>query len=397
MDIHNYDKIYQKTLESVKQANISKRNKELIFSMVNDLVLKNISKPRLVKYLGTLKLIAMKLGKDLDKATEEDLKKFIGEIQQKNYSVWTKGSYKIVTRKFYQWLHGMNGKEFPEIVKWISIHISKSEKKLPSSEELMTEDDIHKILSATKHPRDRALVSLLWETGCRIGELGNLHIKNVIFDKYGAMLAVQGKTGARKVRVIASTPFLSTWIDSHPHRDNKDAPLWVCIGNVNHGKPISYRGIRQHLQRLCDSAGVNKRCNPHSFRHSRATFMAHHLTEFQMNQYFGWIQGSDMPATYVHMSGKNVDNAILKMNGFAIEEDAEKQKLQPKKCPRCTTINGYDSSGCIKCGCVLDIQEAMAREDREKEYIEKRAKLDGIMDKLADNPKFWNFVQETLG
>ena len=52
--------------------------------------------------------------------------------------------------------------------------------------------------------------------------------------------------------------------------------------------------------------------------------MANHLTEFQMNQYFGWIQGSDMPSTYVHMSGKNVDEALLRMNGVAVEVNKNK-------------------------------------------------------------------------
>ena len=43
--------------------------------------------------------------------------------------------------------------------------------------------------------------------------------------------------------------------------------------------------------------------------------MANYLTEAQMNVYFGWVQGSDMPSIYVHLSGRDVDYAILKANG----------------------------------------------------------------------------------
>ncbi|MEA3378864.1 MAG: hypothetical protein U9Q69_04460 [Nanoarchaeota archaeon] len=51
------------------------------------------------------------------------------------------------------------------------------------------------------------------------------------------------------------------------------------------------------IRKLFKEAGVDKKHNPHTFRHSRASYLANYLTEFQMNQYFGWVQGSDMPST----------------------------------------------------------------------------------------------------
>ena len=70
-------------------------------------------------------------------------------------------------------------------------------------------------------------------------------------------------------------------------------------------------------------AGINKRVYPHLFRHSRATIMASHLTEFQMNQYFGWIQGSKMASTYVHLSGRDLDNALLEFNGMEVSKNVK--------------------------------------------------------------------------
>ena len=34
-----------------------------------------------------------------------------------------------------------------------------------------------------------------------------------------------------------------------------------------------------------------------------------------MNTYFGWIQGPEMSSIYVHLSGRDIDYAILKANG----------------------------------------------------------------------------------
>jgi len=60
-----------------------------------------------------------------------------------------------------------------------------------------------------------------------------------------------------------------------------------------------------------------KKVHPHKLRHSRATFLASKLTEAQMNQIFGWKQGSDMPSIYVHLSGRDMDDAILGVYGFS--------------------------------------------------------------------------------
>jgi len=54
-----------------------------------------------------------------------------------------------------------------------------------------------------------------------------------------------------------------------------------------------------------------------------------------MNDYFGWVQGSGMPSVYVHLSGRNVDDAILKANGIickgmskaSIQKEIESSKL----------------------------------------------------------------------
>lgn len=42
--------------------------------------------------------------------------------------------------------------------------------------------------------------------------------------------------------------------------------------------------------------------------------MANYLTESQMNAYFVWVQGSGMPAVYVHLSGRDVDGEIVGLN-----------------------------------------------------------------------------------
>lgn len=396
MDIHEYDRKYAAAVKGLQRYGLSERNKELILAYVDDLVLEGLSKPRQMKYIEILRTFAKRLDKDLDKAKADDLKKIVSDIQMSDYSPWTKQMYKVIIRRFYKWFLKTPGKDYPEIVSWISIRMSRSEKKLPSEGDLIVEKDVRKLLDAAKHPRDKAFVSVLWESGARIGEIGNLQIKHVVFDKYGVVLCVKGKTGSRKIRLISSTQYVATWVSAHPMGDDPNAPLWVNFGTRNHNAMMTYPSFKKVLMCLFKKTGIKKRCNPHMFRHSRATFMANHLTEFQMNQYFGWIQGSDMPATYVHMSGREVDSAILEMNGIHSEKKKEESTLKPVICPRCETINSAGSKHCNKCGGILDIKYAMELEQQVKDQAQMRDKSDRLLNVLFNDEDVQKLLMEKL-
>ena len=88
-------------------------------------------------------------------------------------------------------------------------------------EELLTQDDVKALVDATERSRDRALILTLYETGGRIGEVLSLRIRNVQFDEYGAVLIVGGKTGMRRVRIVASSPALAGWLRDHPKRRSR--------------------------------------------------------------------------------------------------------------------------------------------------------------------------------
>ncbi|MHA2266013.1 MAG: tyrosine-type recombinase/integrase, partial [Candidatus Thorarchaeota archaeon] len=220
------------------------------------------------------------------------------------------------------------------------------------------------------------IVAVLWESGCRIGELLNLRIRHVSFEENLTRITVHGKTGARRVPLIDSTPYLAEWLENHPMRDKRGSPLWVGIGTVGRDRRLEYAALRKMLQNMARKAKIGKKVNPHNFRHSRATMLANHLTEAQMNQYFGWVTGSDMPSTYVHLSGRDVDDAILKMRGLSKPKEEEIEgSLAPKTCPRCDLANKATGKFCMRCGAILDVQTAVAMQDEMKSLDEKFSTL----------------------
>jgi len=69
---------------------------------------------------------------------------------------------------FYKWLLG-NDEEFPPVIKWLKPRLKNEKHKLP--EELLTVEEVQLLANATTNPRDKALILILYESGCRIGEL----------------------------------------------------------------------------------------------------------------------------------------------------------------------------------------------------------------------------------
>ena len=399
MSIHRYEEAFESAKARIKKdKKISARNKELILNCISDLSLKNLSFPRLNRYMDVLKWLALGTSKDLDKLNKQDLKNYVSTIQQnKEYSPWTKQTYKVIIRKFFCWLNGIDKPgQYPEIVEWINIAMKRSEMRLPADGDLIKQEDVIKMIKGAEHPRDKAFIAMLWETGARIGEIGDLKVGTIKFDQHGATLVLHGKTGSRSVRIIWSVPYLSTWLDNHPFKDNPQAPIWIKLTTRNKIEKMKYSGLATILRRACRQGGIRKRVYPHLFRHSRATFLATHLTEFQMNQYLGWIQGSKMAATYVHMNGKNLESSILSLNGIKVEEKKENDELKPRVCPRCELVNPHDTVNCRRCGGLIDLKVAMELDEKHRQEQELRSNADKVMDMLLKDREVRSILMQKM-
>lgn len=186
-------------------------------------------------------------------------------------------------------------------------------------EDMLTEEDVKTLIEFAYSVQERSFISMLYESGYRIGEIIYLKISQVKFDEYGAQLFVTGKTGFRRVRVVGCVPYLQEWLNKHPFKDEPKSLLWINKWL----KPYDYNAIAQMLYRIAKRVGLKKKVNLHNFRYSRTTYLANFLTEAQMKEFFGWQQDSKMAAVYVHLSGRDVDNALLKVYGIKNREEGE--------------------------------------------------------------------------
>jgi site-specific recombinase XerD len=264
----------------------------------------------------------------------------------------------IEFRVFFKWLLGDD--EAKQLLK--NLHKSRKRRELPV-EQILTRQDIQNLIASVERQRDRALIALLWDSGARITEILDINIGDLAFDRYGATVIVDGKTGQRKLRLISSVPDLQLWLERHPRADDPRSPLFITSRSFSGGAPrrLAGRTINNLLSRLGEQAGLHKPCNPHAIRHARLTDLAREgLSEMELRIVAGWSKSSNMPEVYLHLSGADVERKILKSEGFLQDEDEEQEMaMRPIKCERCKHMNPPGTRFCGACSAALSMKVAL--------------------------------------
>lgn len=370
-----------------RSEDITPKNKKAIRAFADSCTVEGLALSSVAKYLNSLIRIAKWTKKDFEKCRKEDIEKIVAKIQCDDCSEWTKHAHKVALKKFFRQLRKTD--QYPEEVRWIKTSMKRRNSKMP--EELLNEDEILRMMDHCQNLRDRAIISFLWESGCRVGELLSLQIKHVEFDEdgYARVIIPEGKTGPRRLRCVSSAPHLNLWLLNHPLKGDKNAPLWVGIGTAGRDRPLMYTAVRKLLSSAARRAEIKKAVNPHNFRHSRATFLALHMTEAQMKQYLGWVQSSSMAAVYVHLAGRDTDNAVERIYGVEKEESKRDSVLKPKECLRCRFVNPPEFKFCGRCTAPLSAGVA-------RSLWQEREKIDEVFSRVLEDSEVQSVIVRTL-
>ncbi len=127
-------------------------------------------------------------------------------------------------------------------------------------------------------------------------------------------------------------------------------------------------------------AKIDRRIYPHLFRHTRATILASRVTEAPLEAQMGWVHGSRITQTYVHPSGRDQDNAILRAYVIEVKEERSIESQKPSLYPRCREPNDAKARFCWKCGMILDRSLTEKKLKEKAKQIEDKIVKSGIVD-----------------
>ncbi len=309
--------------------------------------------------MNEIRVILKYLPLDAKLATKEDIGRVVLAINnakrhdmhgnETNVDIATisKRKLKQTLKAFYRWLY--NSDEFPPVAKWIKVD-SDTLQKLP--EDMLNEEEIKFLIQNCKNLRDSTVIALLWDTGMRIGEFLGLRIKDITLTKAICHVKVYGKTGGRQMPLTFSVPYLANYFNHFRGNTSPEDPLFTTLEhNIVSNTPMDYPHVSKLLHDLRERTNFPKRLYPHLFRHSRATHYANFPAESQAKVFFGWAGASAMMARYVHLGGRDIDNAVFRANSMELDPSEESLKPKPsvKTCEKCREMNEITAKYCIRC------------------------------------------------
>lgn len=184
-------------------------------------------------------------------------------------------------------------------------------KKMPA---LQPEQFMVMVETAKKHPRsplrNQAMLTVLYDTGVRVGELVGLELERV--DWEAGRMVVLGK--GNKSRVVPVGKSALRAMHRYVHRER--TPVMASETRVFLNKfrePLAVSGVQQELEYLALKAGLTRAdCTPHTFRRGFAVqFLRNGGDVFQLQQILGH-ESLEMTRRYVQYLDEDLKHAHIK-------------------------------------------------------------------------------------
>lgn len=249
----------------------------------NELKLRGFSPLTIRNYTFFVEKFLQKTQKPIEQLTNEDAKAYLAELfdsKSKNTIMLALASLKF----FYQ-----------EILKkdFTQIKIPKKDKKLP---EVLTKEEVKKLIDAADSEKTRLIVSMLYSSGLRVSELVNLKVDDLNLDERVGWVR-KGKGSKDRLFVISE----NLARDLREYLVNKENKYVF-----SKEKPLTTRNIQKIIACLRKKTGINKKITPHTLRHSFATHLLESGVDIRKIQFLLGHSSLNTTQIYTHVSQEEI-------------------------------------------------------------------------------------------
>lgn len=218
------------------------------------------SKKTIEHYRGVLKRFLKDAGITPRKVTVYHLRAYLAKLKEEGRKDSTLNHIREVFSSFFSWLHREGLIEKNPVINLGTIKVPKEEKQI------FTDIDMERMRQNCKSLRDRAIISFLASTGCRVAELVGLDAEAVDTESMECIVKGKGNKERTVYMDTVTAMYLRKYLST---RKDHNKALFVN----RYYKRFETGGIREMLNRLEKASGVNH-VHPHKFRRTLATNMA---------------------------------------------------------------------------------------------------------------------------
>lgn len=276
-------------------------SEELLQTYLNAKRLEGRSEKTLDRYNYIIRRMYEELNTPISKISVFHLRNYLSAEKARGISDSTLDGIRQVLSAYFGWLQ----KEcLITSNPTINLNPIKSVKKVRKPYTAM---DIEKLKECCESSRDKAIISILLSTGCRISEICSLNRSDV--DLVNKEIIVLGKGNKERTVFIddVTVMMLQRYLDD---RNDDCEALFIGKGTER----LKPGGIRKLLHNVADKAGVED-THPHRFRRTLATNLIDHGMPIQEVASILGHEKLDTTMKYVYLSKNNVKNSYNKYVG----------------------------------------------------------------------------------
>lgn len=257
----NFEKVEMSIItDEIEKQKQRETNESYINLFISAKEVEGCSKRTIKYYREIIERLILKLDKDIQSITTEEIRTYLSEYKElSNCNTTTIDNIRRVFSTFFAWLEDED-----YIVKSPVRRIHKV--KTPTLiKEALTDENLERLRDASGSIRDLVLIELLFSTGVRVGELVKLNISDINFEDRSCKVIGKGNK-QREVYFDARTKIHLRQYISNRIDDNE--ALFVSK-NKPHQR-LSIAGIELIVRKLGLETEINK-VHPHKFRRTLAT------------------------------------------------------------------------------------------------------------------------------
>lgn len=325
------------------------------------------------------------IDKPLTKITSSDVYRARNLIKDGTFKQNYKRRLIYALREFFIWQGVLDEKDRK------TMKLPASVLKTKSKKDMLTVEEVMKAINACKHPRDRALIAMLWDGSNRPSELLRLTWDDLKADEYGYHFETGGKTQmktgkSRHIRLTTSIPYIEAWRGIYPGNAEGSNRVFVSKNLVN-GKHVPLVSAQRMMIELKKLTGI-KNLKPYQFRPSRITHdLRNHMdAAYVMLKNWGSLD-TQMMETYTNLDEDYLDQQALRAAGRETKLIMkQEEKMEVPTCPKCGALNVIGAKYCAHCQSSMNPADVP---DIERRLIEMQKQMDKLVQihgkSVADN------------
>ena len=257
--LYNYDIVKKETQMVLYNEELPMLAKKFIVAKK----IEGLSELTLYNYTRFLQIFFFTTKKAPEQIKTDDIRAFL-YMYKKERNICDRSLDKVreCLSTFFRWLYA---EEYIERDPTLPIKRIKYEKKPVQA---LTEEELETVRRACKTLKEKAIVEVLYSTGCRVSELVGIKRSDIDWHEKTILLFGKGKkyrTGFLNIRAeFALKDYLNSRDD-----DNE----YVFVSDRKPHNQIHKCGVEKIIRNIAARTNIEKKITCHVFRHSTATLM----------------------------------------------------------------------------------------------------------------------------